>query len=264
VAATAGIGSRGRPGSAPEPNVDAAYAEELATASRQLPAAAPAATGGAIDVYFHIITAQDGTGSITNQKVRKQIAVLNAAYAATGWSFNLVAIDRTKNDLWFNGLDYGSPEQDAMKAALRQGGSDALNIYTAELGGSLLGWATFPRSYAANPVDDGVVLLWSSLPGGTTKHYNEGDTATHEVGHWMGLFHTFQGGCSDTNDLVADTPAEQSPAFRCPVGRDTCAAPGTDPITNFMDYSYDSCMFELTPGQDARMDQQFSKFRLTV
>jgi len=221
--------------------------------------------GGAINVYWHVINNGTSTaaGNIPDSQIASQINVLNAAYAAYGWSFTLVSTDRTTNATWYT-AGPGTAAEDQMKAALRRGTADDLNIYSSNPGGGLLGWATFPSSYAGNPLDDGVVLLFSSVPGGTAAPYNLGDTGTHEVGHWMGLYHTFQGGCSNTNDGVSDTNAERSPAYGCPVGRDSCTGrkyPGLDPITNFMDYTDDSCMNTFSAGQGSRMEQMFTTYR---
>ena len=222
-------------------------------------------TGGLISVYWHVINNGSGVadGNIPDSQITSQINVLNAAYASTGWQFTLVGTDRTTNASWYTST--GGTSETQMKTALRQGTADDLNIYSNNMGGGLLGWATFPSSYASNPKNDGVVILYSSLPGGTAAPYNLGDTATHEIGHWMGLYHTFQGGCarkSTGGDMVADTPAEKSPAYGCPVGRNSCAnIAGDDPITNFMDYSDDSCMDRFSAGQDARMDAQFTAYR---
>lgn len=215
-----------------------------------------------IDVYWHVI--RNGTsasqGNIPDSQIANQISVLNAAYASTGWSFNLVSTDRTTNAAWY-GMSPGSAAEAAAKNALRQGTADDLNIYSSNPGGGLLGWATFPQDYSKNPKMDGVVVLFSSLPGGSATPYNLGDTGTHEVGHWMGLYHTFQGGCSRTGDRVSDTPAEKTAAFGCPISRDTCTAPGLDPITNFMDYTDDACMNSFSAGQDTRMDSMFTTYR---
>jgi hypothetical protein len=222
----------------------------------------PPATGGVITVYFHVVdqgpTVADG--NVTDAMIADQMSVLNAAYGPHGWTFDLAGVDRTTNAAWFNDC-YGTGEK-PMKTALREGGAADLNLYTCNPSGDILGWSTFPSSYAQNPDADGVVVLYSSLPGGEAAPYNLGDTATHEIGHWMGLYHTFQGGCSRTGDAVSDTAPEKSAAYGCPVGRDTCRGGDVDPIHNFMDYTDDACMDQFTAGQDDRMDALYSTYRL--
>jgi len=224
-----------------------------------------------VPVFFHVVNTGKGidNGDVPMKMLLDQIDVLNQSYAgATGagasntpFRFVLAGVDRTTNASWFE-AGPGTAAEREMKTTLHIGGADALNFYTNNAGGFLLGWATFPFWYAADPAMDGVVCLFSSLPGGSTVPYNEGDTGTHEVGHWLGLFHTFQGGCAaNYNDFVADTPSERSPAFDCPVGRDTCPKPGVDPIENFMDYTDDPCMFMFTSGQSARMETLSLQYR---
>jgi hypothetical protein len=244
------------------PEVIRAAEKDFRQRLRQQDDISPKVTGGVINVYFHVIRKGTGTtnGDIPSTWITNQMSVLNNAYRNTGWSFNLVSVDRTTNSSWYI-AGHGTTSELNMKNALRRGTADDLNIYTLNPGGGLLGWATFPSSYSGSPKRDGVVLLYTTLPGGSAAPYNLGDTGTHEVGHWMGLYHTFQGGCSTSNDYVTDTPAEQSAAYGCPTGRNTCTSTGNDPITNFMDYTDDSCMFTFSAGQDARMDSQFTTYR---
>ena len=219
-----------------------------------------------IDVYFHVVTSSTGEGAVSDKMIRDQMTVMNDSFsgrtggAATPFRFELAGVDYSVNDAWFS-AGPGSAAEAEMKAALRIGGAADLNFYTND-GGGYLGWATFPFWYEGNPSDDGIVCWFNSLPGGTHARYSEGDTATHEIGHWLGLYHTFQWACSPFNDYVADTPAERSPAFFCPVGRDSCNGdPGVDPIENFMDYTDDACMYAFTAGQNARMEALTAQYR---
>jgi len=220
-------------------------------------------SGGNIKVYFHTITNSTGAGAIPRSQIESQIDVLNAAYAPGKWTFTLADVDVTSNDDWFV-TSPGKPSEEKMKTALRKGTAQDLNLYSANIGQGLLGWATFPKDYKSAPNMDGVVMLYTSLPGGSATNYNEGDTATHEVGHWMGLYHTFQGGCREIGggDGVADTPAEKEANYGCPGVVDSCPNdPGNDPTTNFMDYVYDSCMITFTNGQFSRIVDEFTAYR---
>ena len=221
-----------------------------------------------IPVWVHVITRGSGyeNGEITAQMIREQIDVMNDGFtgalggANTGFSFNLVGTTHTVNEEWFL-MGYNSQAENRAKKALRRGDAGTLNIYTID-GGLYLGWATFPKNYNGQADSDGIVIDYRSMPGGPYIRFGEGDTATHEVGHWLGLYHTFQNGCSKNGDYVTDTAAERYPARGCPIGIDTCTKlAGIDPVTNFMDYSDDPCLFDFTEGQAIRMQAAFATYR---
>jgi hypothetical protein len=224
-----------------------------------------------IPTVFHMVS--DHTYTKTEKArwdklIAAQITVLNDSFGGrtapdasdTPFRFSLTKTTYTVNRDWYTVVP-GKNERD-MKAALYEGDSRTLNVYAANIGGGLLGWAYFPKGYN-NGRDhiDGVVILDESMPGGNAGKYALGDTLTHEVGHWLMLEHTFAHGCSASGDYVADTPREAIPQFNCPVGADTCTEPGLDPIHNFMDYSQDSCMNMFTKGQADRMSDAWVAFR---
>jgi hypothetical protein len=230
---------------------------------------APADFTRTIPVYFHVLSRgpKPADGNVRQSQIDSQIRVLNRAFSGgyggvrTPFSFVLAGVTRTQNAEWF-AMGYQSQAERRAKTALRQGGTDALNIYSTDgAGDTLLGWATFPSQVSSQLATDGIVIHYGSLPGGFIDNFDQGQTATHEAGHWFGLYHTFQNGCSTTGDQVEDTPRQRVPTDGCPEGKDTCPQPGLDPIHNYMDYSHDRCYSEFTAGQSDRMTEQFIHFR---
>jgi hypothetical protein len=239
-----------------------------ATAPMAVPLAAQqTASPRHIPVYVHVLRKRGG-GGVTDARIRRQIAVLNNAFAGrqssvaavTPFRFRIARIDRTTNARWYR-MDEGTITEAHAKRALHRGNADDLNLYIGMNRSGSLGWGTQPGEYDRSPLMDGIVIRRTTMPGGRPGHYSAGDAAVHETGHWLGLLHTFAGRCGTRGDLVADTPSEARPSYTCPIRRNTCTAPGRDPVHNFMDYSYDSCMNQFTPGQSVRMRSMWWSFR---
>lgn len=223
-----------------------------------------------VPVWFHVVH-DDGIGNVSDAAIDRQIRIMNLAYSGfyggfdQGFQFELVGVTRTNNAEWFY-AGATTPGEREMKRTLRRGDMGTLNYYSTTAG-AYLGWAYLPGLNDAQAYLDGIVVDWESMNKTSDRYqdrYDLGFTAVHETGHWLGLEHTFYGGCNAKGDYVDDTPAMKTPTSGCPADgtKDTCPRdPGFDPIHNFMDYSYDLCYEELTQGQAERARDHWLAFR---
>jgi len=246
-----------------------------------------------IPVVVHVLNNGEaiGTGpNITDTQVQSQITVMNIDYRNLAGSIIPVAADvevefclaqQDPNGLPTNGIDRvnigqngitetslpdAQNQMNALKPSSIWDPSKYMNMWSVAFNGGsgLLGYAQFPggpantdgvvsdyRYFGSSDYDDGSFIL--SAP------FDKGRTMTHEVGHFLGLFHTFQDGtCTDdylTGDLCADTPGVATANYNCPTGTDSCPTPlgNPDMIENYMDYTDDACMNTFTVDQKARI-----------
>jgi len=227
-----------------------------------------------IPVVFHVISNSNGKGNIGAARIHDQIDVINEDFRALAGTpgglgndvrvqFYLARVDpngnatngieRVSNDTWFQ--DSGQ-----YWASLAWDTDRYMNVYTNQPGGGTFGYVPdIPQGGLVGSKRDRIVLLFSvvgrNAPAGPP--YDQGRTLTHEIGHYLGLDHTFYRGCGAAGacytdgDNICDTNPEAVEAYGCPVSKSSCGS--SDPIRNYMNYSDDICLQEFTPEQSNRM-----------
>lgn len=255
---------------APRTSADTAppqvYAPGLERAVTQFRSAHPAGAASGdplrIVLIFHVLAGAASEGALDEAILRDQVAVLDAAFAESGMRFTIAQVRRYPDSPYFDGGCFPTTEQGLrMKAELAVDPSRFVNIYTCNLAlPYIAGYASLPNEFSQGDPRHGVIVDHATFPGSAAP-LNRGHTLVHEMGHYFGLFHTFQGGCAEPGDGVDDTPAEASPAYGCQVGRDSCPGEGADPVDNFMDYSDDDCTGRFTAAQGRRMRAAIATYR---
>jgi PKD repeat protein len=235
-----------------------------------------------IPVVFHVIENASGQGRLSEALIQSQLDILNEDFEALAGTpggtgnagairFVFASVDPDGNDtVGFRRVVNDTYYRDGSgtKTALNWNPRLYFNIYTNDPGNGLLGYATFPQQSAGTSTD-GVVLSWRYVGRNapTGGIYNQGRTGTHEVGHYLGLLHTFQGGCGTgytAGDLIADTQAEAQEHYDCNVNTASGCGAGLAPIRNYMNYTNDTCMTHFTPEQVNRMRCSVINYRRSM
>jgi len=217
-----------------------------------------------INVQFvHIIDGKKGR--VTPSVRRKQIDVLNMAFEShrITFSYDEKQVRTRVNKDWYR-MTLGSAVEREVKKELHGSPERHLNFYTGGLEKDSFGWATFPWRLEGDRDMDGVVVQDSCLPNGSKKNFNLGMTAVHEVGHWLGLYHTFESGCKEYGDHINDTPAHAYANEGTPDGslrNGACNENELAPVHNYMNYCYDQWMTEFTDAQVKRMHKNILEYR---
>jgi hypothetical protein len=221
---------------------------------------------GTITIKVNVIVVYPNADNITDAQIQSQIDVLNADFnntntevlpsgttfgndrTNTGIQFTLANVERHDDRTKFWGTN------DSVKYTYPSSNPEThLNIWVCNISRSILGYAQFP---GGNSATDGIVIGGDYF-GKTSGAYGLGRTATHEIGHYLNLRHIWgDGGCSQ-DDFVIDTPTSDRSNSGCPT-YPTVHCNTNDMTMNYMDYTYDSCMYMFTDGQRNRMRAIFA------
>jgi hypothetical protein len=234
-----------------------------------------------IPVVVHVLW-NSAAENISDAQIYSQIDVLNedfrrqnadttntpAMFSPLGADCNIefCLAKRTPDTLNTTGIERkyttvaAFPMDNTMKSDFT-GGLDAwdadhyLNLWVCNMAGNILGYAQYPGGEDST---DGIVIHYRNFGriGNLDPHYNEGRTATHEIGHWLDLYHIWGDdfGSCDGSDEVDDTPNARDANYYCPTHpRITVCNSTGEMFMNYMDYSDDDCLNIYTQGQKERM-----------
>lgn len=229
-----------------------------------------------LPIVFHNLTAEDGTGHVSDEAFERQVERLNIDYAGyengifptldSGIRFRLAGINRIASDDFYYAVRRAGVMAD-MISQVQWEPDQYINVYTGEIPG-LAGFASFPWEGGLSKVYDDVWMAPAFIDGSQNWAFpgEPSYVLTHELGHYLGLYHPFTGGCDETascngaGDLICDTPPSTNPSFfGCSVFENFCG--GVQFTDNYMDYGRDGCAVRFTEEQIQRMRCSILSYR---